>query len=88
VLDDEDILQNTTNSTMVADTIELTLTEGPSAGNEDVPKMIAKTMDASEPLNDPATPQKRVQIIAIMIALCVCASLLDLYISHLLIPYC
>ncbi|KAJ5891181.1 uncharacterized protein N7473_007409 [Penicillium subrubescens] len=56
--------------TMVADTIELTSIEGPSARNEDVSKMIAETMDASEPLNDPVTPQKRVQVIAIMVALC------------------
>lgn len=63
---------------MVADTIELTSTEGPSAWNEDVPRIIAETMDASEPPNDLVTPQKRVQIIAIMVALCVCASLLDI----------
>jgi hypothetical protein len=62
--------------TMVADTIELTSIEGPSARNEDVSKMIAETMDASEPLNDPVTPQKSVQVIAIMVALCVCASML------------
>lgn len=61
---------------MIADTIELTSTGGPSAWNDDVSTTIAETADASEPLNDLVTPQQRVQIIAIMVALYVCASLL------------
>lgn len=61
---------------MIADTIELTSTTGASAWNEDVSTVIPETADASEPLNDPVTARKRVQIMAIMVALCVCASLL------------
>lgn len=61
---------------MIADTIELTSAEGPSAGNEDVSTTMAEIANASEPLNDMVTPQQRVKVIAIMIALCVCASLL------------